>query len=150
MKNIHLSMVNTYYQLPLSTERILNKKESEYCTIKQSIRGYIHLIITSHFGECTFDPSFGCSIWNIDFDNLTGTSKLRDTISESLSDSITSQEKRLKKVSIKVFIKQEEFTGSKSLNRIKKRVDIAVTGVIKQTNESFTSKDSFFIAPLSF
>ncbi|KAA1245328.1 GPW/gp25 family protein [Aquimarina sp. RZ0] len=143
-------MVNSYYKLPLDTLRIVKNKEIDSCDLKQSIVSFIHLITTSYFGECTFDESFGCSIWNVDFDNLTSTNKLRNTITESLIDSIVSQEKRLKRVNVEVTIEQEEFTNRGASNRIKKRVDIKVNGIISRTNEDFTCIERFYIAPLSF
>ncbi len=143
-------MIIPYYKLPLDTYKIITNKEVDTCDLKQSIVGFIHLIATSYFGECTFDESFGCSIWNVDFDNLTSTNKLRNTITESLEESITSQEKRLKKISLEVVIEQEEFMNRGSLNRIKKRVDIKVKGIVSQTNEPFTCLERFYIAPLSF
>jgi len=143
-------MITSYYAIPLDTNKIIGNKEVEPCDLKQSIIGFIHLITTSYFGECTFDETFGCSIWNVDFDNLTSTNKLKNTISESLVESISFQEKRLKRVEIAVVIEQEEFENRGVLNRIKKRVDIRVKGVVSRTNEDFSCIERFYIAPLSF
>lgn len=143
-------MNSSYYKLPLDTFGIVKNKDIDSCDLKQSIVGFIHLITTSYFGECTFDENFGCSIWNVDFDNLTSTNKLRNTISESLVDSIASQERRLRRVTVDVNIQQEEFKNRGRLNRIKKRVDIKVNGVISRTNEDFSCLEQFYIAPLSF
>jgi len=144
-------MISSYYSLPLQTKKIVKNKDVEQCNIQQSIINFIHLITTSYMGECTFDESFGCSIWNVDFDNLTSTNRLRDIISDSLVESITSQEKRLSRVGVEVVIKQEEFRGGKANNtRVKKRVDIKIRGIISQTNESFSYVEKFYIAPLSF
>ncbi|MDH7446799.1 GPW/gp25 family protein [Aquimarina sp. 2201CG14-23] len=143
-------MITSYYKIPIDTFKIVKNKEIDNCDLKESIVGFIHLITTSYFGECTFDESFGCSIWNVDFDNLTSTNKLRNTITESLVESIVSQEKRLKKVNVEVSIEQEEFKNRGSLNRIKKRVDINVRGVVSRTNEQFSCLERFYIAPLSF
>ena len=143
-------MIKSYYAIPLETFKIVKNKEVYNCSLKQSIVSYIHLITVSYFGECTFDESFGCSIWNVDFDNLTSTNKLKNAIADSLIDSIVSQEKRLKRVSVDVAIEQQEFRTRGSLNRIKKRVDIKVAGIISRTNEDFSCIEKFFIAPLSF
>ena len=143
-------MIKSYYNIPLETFKIVKNKEVDNCGLKESIVSFIHLITTSHFGECTFDESFGCSIWNVDFDNLTSTNKLKNAISDSLIDSIVSQEKRLRKVEVEVSIQQQEFQTRGSLNRIKKRVDIKVNGIISRTNEDFSCLEKFFIAPLSF
>jgi phage baseplate assembly protein W len=143
-------MVRSYYSLPLQTKKIVSHKEAEQCSIQESISNFIHLITTTHFGECTFDESFGCSIWSVDFDNLTTTNKLKDIITTSLHESITNKEKRLKNITLKVVIKQDEFINNTNLNRVKKRVDIKINGVICLTNETFSCIEKFYIAPLSY
>ncbi|WP_103070934.1 GPW/gp25 family protein [Aquimarina sediminis] len=142
-------MIPSYYSLPLQTKKIVSNKEAGQCDINQSISKFIHLITTTHYGECTFDETFGCTIWNVDFDNLTSTKKLRDIITESLRESIISKEKRLKNVTLKVDIQQDEFS-SLQLNRVKKRVDITIHGIICLTNEPFSCIERFYIAPLSY
>lgn len=143
-------MIKSYFKLPLDTQKIIKNKELDTHDLQRSIVGFIHLITTTCFGECSFDDSFGCAIWNIDFDNLTGTNRLRNTITEFIEESITLQEKRLKKIKVDVMIQQEELSTFKKVNRIKKRVDIRVDGVIAQTNEPFSCLEKFYIAPLSF
>lgn len=75
-------MASNYYQIPLKAGKIIRNKELDKVSIKQSVVSFIHLITTSYFGECHFDESFGCSIWNVDFDNLTSTNKLRNIIAD--------------------------------------------------------------------
>ncbi len=142
-------MIESYYNLPLQVKKIVSNNEADQCDLKQSISNFIHLIATTHFGECTFDESFGCAIWSIDFDNLTSVNKLRDIISDSLLESITSKEKRLKSVKLEVAIQQDEFRGY-AMNRVKKRVNITITGIIRLTNEPFLCVEKFYIAPLSY
>ncbi|WP_025739937.1 GPW/gp25 family protein [Aquimarina pacifica] len=143
-------MITSYYSLPLQTNKIVKNIDIDQCSIQQSIIHFIHLITTSYLGECTFDETFGCSIWNVDFDNLTSTNRLRDIVSESLVDNITSQEKRLKRVTTEVIIRQDEFREGQNNNRVKKRVDIKIKGIIRQTNEPFSYLERFYIAPLSY
>ncbi len=139
-----------YYKLPLSVHKIINNEEADTCSIEQSISRFIHLIATSHFGEFDFDETFGCTIWNIDFDNLTSTNKLRYTIAESITKTLVMHEKRLGRISVDVNIVQDEFKGVKKNNRIKKRVDINIKGIKKQTNEAFSCIERFYIAPLAY
>ncbi len=143
-------MISSYYKIPLDTAKIVKNEDLEKSNIRQSLVSYIHLIATTYFGECTFDESFGCSIWNVDFDNLTSTSKLRHGVIDSIKEGILGQEKRLEQVEIIVKIKQEEINTPGDIVRIKKRVDIRIDGVIKQTNESFSCLEQFYIAPLSY
>lgn len=143
-------MIKRYYELPLKSSSLFSKKEHATCDIKQSIAHYIHLINTSSFGECGFDETFGCSIWELDFDNLKSANKLRTLIKTSLEDSIKTQEKRLANVVVEAKIKQEEILSTDASNRIKKRVDIIVKAKVKKTNEDFKYLEYFYIGPLSY
>ena len=137
-----------YYKLPLSVDKIIKNEEAETCSIEQSVAQFVHLIATSHFGEYDFDKTFGCTIWNIDFDNLASTNKLRYAISESIVKSLTLHEKRLRNISADVKIIQDEFRGEAN-NRVKKRIEINIKSIKRQTNETFTYLDRFYIAPLA-
>jgi len=134
---------NNYYKLPINANALIKNKS-------HATSNNIHLITTSYFGECSFDDTYGCSIWNIDFDNLKSTNKLKSIIEESLYTSLKRHEKRLSKLAITVKIKQEEITATGQNNRIKKRVDIAVKGKIKKIDEAFSYVEYFFIGPLSY
>lgn len=143
-------MSKRYYEIPLKPAHFFTKKEHDTCTIKQSIAHYIHLINTSSFGECTFDETFGCSIWELDFDNLKSANKLKSLIKTSLEDSIKAHEKRLTHVNVEAKIKQEELLNSNAVNRIKKRVDLVIKAKVKKTNEDFQYVEYFYIGPLSY
>lgn len=143
-------MNTNYYTIPIKTGKLISSKTHERCALNESIAHYIHLINTSYFGECTFDESFGCTIWIIDFDNLKSTNRLKDLIQNSLYDSLAIHEKRLHELRVDVKIKQEELTGKTTLNRIKKRIDIRIKGKVKKTSEAFSYVEYFFIGPLSY
>ncbi|WP_452224806.1 GPW/gp25 family protein [Lacinutrix chionoecetis] len=143
-------MNNNYYKLPINAQALIKSKTHGTCDISNSIANNIHLIATSYFGECSFDDTYGCSIWNIDFDNLKSTNKLKSIIEESLFESLKRHEKRLSKIAITVKIRQEEINPNGQNNRIKKRVDIVVKGKIKKIDENFSYIEYFFIGPLSY
>tara|TARA_R110000751_G_scaffold135_1_gene515 strand:+ start:6093 stop:6476 length:384 start_codon:yes stop_codon:yes gene_type:complete len=124
-------------------------KAHDKCSIKESISHSIHLLTTSYFGECTFDDTFGCSIWNVDFDNLSSVNKIKSVISDSLLESLKNHEKRLTNVYIDVSIKQEEITQKES-SIVKKKVSLKIIGKVKKTNEDFMYKEYFYIGPLSY
>ena len=143
-------MNNRYYTLPLNANKLISNKTHETCNLKESISHYIHLINTSYLGECTFDESFGCSVWLIDFDNLTSANRLNSLIQDSLTEALRKNEARIRNISIGVKIKQEELFGMKSSNRIKKRIDIKVNAKVVKTNETFSYVEYFYIGPLSY
>ncbi len=139
-------MHNKYYTLPLKAINLITNSEHNKCSINESIAHNIHLVATSYFGECSFDESFGCSIWSIDFDNLKSITNLKEAIIESLFNSLKKHEKRLVNFSVNVKVKQQEINGA----RMKKKVDILVKGKVKKTNEDFSYIEYFFIGPLSY
>ena len=95
-------------------------------------------------------PLFGCAIWEIDFDNLKSTNKLKSLIVDSLQESLKKHEKRLSNIKVEVKIMQEEILNNDSINRIKKRIDLKVKGKVKKTNEVFSYVEYFYIGPLSY
>lgn len=142
--------MNKFYTIPLKADDFITKKNHSLCNITESIANHIRLINTSYFGECTFDDTFGCSIWDIDFDNLKDLNFLKENIRSSLFESLSLHEKRLSKITVDVHINQEEIIEPKVSNRIKKRVKIKITGKIKKTNEHFSYLEQFYIGPLSY
>lgn len=143
-------MTNSYFTLPLKSGDLITNKTHTKCNLKQSIAQHINLINTSYFGECVFDESYGCNIWDIDFDNLSSSNKIKETVTKSLTTSLTTHEKRLSKISVAVFIKQEEITATKKGLVIKKKVTINISGKVKKTNEAFNYTEYFYIGPLSY
>lgn len=143
-------MNRTYYTLPLKAISLITNKDHEKCSINESIAHHIHLITTSCFGECSFDESFGCSFWIIDFDNLKSPNKIKVLILNSLRTSLKRHEKRLSNINITVKIKQEEMGFFEKGNKIKKRIDISIQGKVKKTNEDFKYFEYFYLGPLSY
>jgi len=143
-------MAQSFYTLPLKPVAFTTNNEHEKCSIKDSIAGFLHLLATTYFGECTFDETFGNALWDVDFDNLTSNDRLRGIITESIQDSINQYEKRLSGVDVEIKLTQETTAPEKNQQIARKRIDIYISGKIKQTNETFSYVESFYIAPISF
>lgn len=142
-------MDGRFITLPIVSEKLIKNQLVNKCDIKESISNYLHLLLTSSFGECDFDETFGCEIWDMDFNNVISNNKLKYAISDSLLKSIKNKEKRLSNVEIVIEIEQQE-NSLKNKTRIKKRVFITTKGVIKKTNEQFEYREDFYIGPLSY
>jgi len=139
-----------YFTLPLSLEKVMQKGEHAKCSLQQSVMQHLHLLLTTGFGEFPGDESFGCGIWDHDFDNVTSAHKVKEIIRQSLLQSIQQKEKRLGNVRVELNIIQEELPDGRGTKSIKKRIDIIVTGVLQLTNEKLQFRDSFFVGPLSY
>ena len=139
-----------YYKLPIEFEKLTEKAEHQKCNLRESIAQYIHLIATSYLGECKFDATFGCSIWEYDFDNSMTENTLRDNLISSLTQAINNNEKRLRNIEVAVRISQMELETVMKAIRIKKKIDIDITAKIAKTNEPYKYYEYFFLGPLSY
>ena len=139
-----------FYSLPFAIEQIMRKQELPKCSLNQSVIQNLHLLTTTAFGEFPADDQFGCSIWDHDFDIVTSAHKLKELIRQSLLQSVQEQEQRLSNVRVEVLMKQEDVPIGDKGRRVKKKIDITITGILKLTNERFAFRDSFFVGPLSY
>jgi phage baseplate assembly protein W len=141
-------MQQQYYSLPLGLDELMTQHEHSRCSLQQSVSQNLHLLLTTGFGEYPADEGYGCSIWDNDFDNITSAPKIKENIRQSIMTSVQEYEKRLGKVRVELLLQQEELPDIKG-RRVKKKIDITITGILQLTNEKFTYRDSFFVGPLS-
>jgi phage baseplate assembly protein W len=137
-----------YYQFPLKPDDLIQKKEHPRIPLRDSVSRVIHLITITHFGEFKADESFGCEIWEFDFENVTNSQLFKEQIKNSLMQTIAKHETRLSQIRVDIQVQQVEF---RVLNRrTKSRISLKVDGVLTKTNETFTYSEAFFIGPLSY
>jgi phage baseplate assembly protein W len=140
--------MNDYYNLPLKMGDLIEKKEHQRCTLSESVASMIHLIAISHFGECKHDESFGCEIWEHDFESIINPQLYKEQLKESIQKTIEMYEPRLSIARVEIQIEQiEQRAGNR---RTKSRISINVKGSLKKTNEQFACTEKFFIGPLSY
>lgn len=137
-----------YYHFPLKPADLIQKKEHPRIPLRESVSREIHLIAITHFGEFKPDESFGCEIWEFDFENMTNSQLFKEQIKKSLKQTIEKHEPRLSQVRIDIQIQQVEFRVVN--RRTKNRITLKVDGVLTKTNEPFTYSENFFIGPLSY
>jgi phage baseplate assembly protein W len=139
-----------YYKIPLQLNAAVEGKELQLVGLSQSITKNLELIITTRFGEHRCDPSFGCEIWNLDFEIIVSESTWEEKLRQSLMKSIGSHELRLSNIEINVKISEvEKQKNIKLTTEIKKRVDISLKAIIQKTGESFYFSTNLFLSPLS-
>jgi phage baseplate assembly protein W len=139
-----------YYKIPLQLATALSGNELPMVGLRQSITKNLELIITTRFGEHRHDPSFGCEIWNLDFEIIASESTWEEKLRQSLTRSIATHELRLSGIDIGVKISEvEKQKNVKLTTEIKKRVDISLKGTIHKTGESFSFTTNLFLSPLS-
>ncbi len=143
-------MNNGYFNYPLDFGKLTRGQTLQRIPLQESIAQHLHLIITSSLGENLYDSSFGCSIWEYDFDNTVTDIRLRDLIRNSLLAAIGNHELRLTSLDINVVISQAEINSLTISKRVKKRVDIDIKAKLVLTSEEFKYFEYFFLGPLSY
>lgn len=139
-----------YYKIPLQLNAVTEGRELPACDLETSIQKSLELIITTKFGEHRSDPTFGCEIWDLDFELIVSARLWEEKLRQSLLKSITSHEHRLTNIEINATISDiEKFNVLKQFTEIKKRVDIHITGQMKKTGEMFVFHTALFLSPLS-
>lgn len=141
-------MSELFYDLPLNLGEVLRKKELPKISLRESISKWIHILVVTQFGECRHDDTFGCQIWEHDFENITNNQKFKEEINRAILASITAHEPRLTDIRLDIQIEQVELILQS--RRIKIRVGMKIRGTIKKTNEAFNHFENFFIGPLSY
>jgi phage baseplate assembly protein W len=139
-----------FYSLPLVVDRIMHKQEHAKCSLQQSVIQHLHLLLITAFGEFPADEGFGCGIWDHDFDNVTSAHKLKEFIRQSLLQSVQQHEPRLSNTRVEILLRQEEVSEGVDRHRVKKKIDVTITGMLQSTNERLNYRDSFFVGPLSY
>lgn len=142
-------MRGVYYKIPFDFGNLIEKKDTEKVSLDTSIRQHIFLLATTALGECKFDETYGTEIWEMDFDLMKSDNSLKEMIAETLKTSITRHEKRLTLENVEVSVNDYNL-GTFGKRRMKKKVTIAIKGLILETNRPFTFSNSFFVGPLSY
>jgi hypothetical protein len=138
---------NSFYTLPLRLDKVINRKPLAFCSLQESIAQNLYLLITTDFRELRYDHTYGCSVWEQDFEILANI-KWKDTIAASLEETVGKHEDRLNNVRVKVDIEEYRFL-TKDMVRIKRKLIIRINGFISKTNEKFEFMEQIFIAPFS-
>lgn len=140
------------YRLPLDTGAFLNSKSLPKCAIEESIAGHIHLLLLTSYDECSFDPEFGCEIWEHEFEHSQISKIWIDRMSMQMKALLEKYELRLINIVVKAQITEKEFkndNSNQSTVRLQKCLTINLNANLASTNEPFYFKDSIFISPFS-
>lgn len=136
------------YSFPFQPDRLMRKEEHPRCSLPGSVAGLIHLIAVTSFGEYRHDPTFGCEIWEHDFENIGNSQIYKERLRSSIQNSIEKHETRITNVKVSIQIDQIDYREVS--HRIKSRIRLRVDALLTRTNEPFVYNDQFFIGPLSY
>jgi phage baseplate assembly protein W len=140
-----------YYRLPLKFSNLVQKKRLELCSLEESIRQHIHLIIKTHYHEYRFDSNYGCYVWDKDFDNIQSIAKWKDELEDLVLQSLNAYEKRVSNVHVTVTVDELPTPDprTKQIIRHRKRITLLIQGIVKRTNQPLHHTEYMFFSPLS-
>jgi len=142
-------MKGIYYKLPIDFGGLMKKQDLAKIALEDSISQSIYTLMTTVFGECKFDETYGCELWDTDFDLLKSDDELKVFVAKSLKNSIIQHEKRIFLQDIEIRISEQNL-GEINKKRIKKKVLVSVRAIVLETNRPYTFRNSFFVSPLSY
>ena len=129
-------MKGIYYKLPIDFGGLMKKQDLAKIALEDSISQSIYTLMTTVFGECKFDETYGCELWDTDFDLLKSDDELKVFVAKSLKNSIIQHEKRIFLQDIEIKISEQNL-GEINKKRIKKKVLVSVRAIVLETNRPF-------------
>jgi phage baseplate assembly protein W len=142
-------MQEQLYKIPFDYKKLTSGEDTPKVEIAESLAQYISLVISTTFGEYKYDEEFGTSIWETDFSILANPNKIKEEIKVSVFEKIKTYEKRLKITEVQLDVVEDTLSFDINI-RVKKRLDITIYGIVRQTNETYYFKSSYYLAPFSF
>jgi phage baseplate assembly protein W len=135
------------YPLTVNFRDLMQRRQVAPCSLGDSVREHVFLLLTTRFGECSHDATYGCELWEYDFDHPGDLDAQKHRLEKSIKTIIEGHEPRLTRVSIKVTIDTQLFVDrfNKEHPVVKKKITIAVKGVLKETNQEFQPAPPYVI-----
>lgn len=143
-------MPENYISPPLLFSQILGKKEIPRISIYDSISHNIHMILITEHGENRFDPSYGCTIWDEDFENVYSNNQWQEKINRDIKAILAVHEPRLTGIEVNSIISEESFlpTPGNPGYRVKRRIDIQIRGRLTSTDEFYAFNKKLYVSPI--
>lgn len=137
-----------YLKIPLDLSVAL-KGTLARCSPEESIAQNIMLLIVSHPGEIFGKYEYGSIIWELEFNQLVKVRDWEETVRNSLVQSITAYERRLKDVRVDVHLSEIEEDLLEKNPNIRRQASITVHAQIESTDIPFVFNTLVYISPLS-
>ena len=132
--------MNKNYHRPLNTQSLMSGQKLPKVDVAHSIYDHIKLILATQQGDFGYDNSFGCSLWERDFDVSVEESNWVSEMTQKMQKEVLKFESRILptfSVNIKIEKKGADSNLKQSFNIEVKNI------VIQETNEkleNFTKK----------
>lgn len=142
------------YTLPMGFDKLIKKQHLPSCSLYDSVREHIILLLMTPSNTYRFDYEYGCSLWEQDFEILGNTWK--NDAKQAIMKCVQTYEKRIGD-DIRVDIDIQEETSVRDLGgdhlrhnkefKLRKRLKVIVSGTLKETKEFFKIEENIYLSP---
>jgi phage baseplate assembly protein W len=147
------------YQYPIQATKLMapsspastGKGGGEHPTqpLGMSIAQFLHLLLHTRPGELRSSPTFGCAIWDLEFDNDTPLAKWETLLTRSLLAAVREHEPRLTDVQVQVQFAQAATAEVSRQPIARRQANITVRGVVALTGEAFRYATQLYLGQLT-
>jgi len=114
-----------------------------------SIAQFLHLLLHTRLGELRSSPTFGCTIWDLEFDNDTPLAKWEALLTRSLLATVREHEPRLTGVQVQVQFAQPATADGGRQPVARQQAHITIRGLVALTGEAFRYTTQLYLGQLS-
>ena len=157
-------MSSPFYQYPIRVAKLLQSRtpairpgqptllneEHPTCSLGRSIAQFLHLLLHTRPGQLRSAATFGCALWDAEFDNTLDLSRWEETMTHSLLAAVQHYEPRLRDVRIHLQISSlAQIKSPPAQLAARWQADISIKGVVVLTHEAFSYATQLYIGQLA-
>lgn len=142
-------MNQVFYRLPIHLGSLMAGREMPTCGVGVSIAQVLYLLLHTHYGELRSDRSFGCKIWDLEFEHTISHTRWIDDLSQSMETAIRQHERRLKNPQITVQVLPVEHRIDPLPEDYRRRVTVTVNATLRETEEPFRFSTQLHLGQLA-
>lgn len=142
-------MNQPFYRLPIRFGPLMAGNELPTCGVGVSIAQTLYLLLHTRYGELRSDRSFGCKIWDIEFDHTIRNNRWIDYLCDSLEASIRQHERRLKSPKVTVQFQPVEHRLDATPEEYRRLATVTVNAILCETEEPFRFATQLHIGQMS-
>lgn len=144
------AMNHLFYQLPIRFGPLMARQEIPTCSVGVSIAQMLYLLIHTRYGELRSDRSFGCRIWEVEFEQSLSNSDWSGELSQSLEKAIRQHEPRLKNVRVSVGMTPiDKNSFLRQPDEYRRLATVSVEARLSETEEPFRFSTQLHVGQLA-
>ncbi|ADB40095.1 GPW/gp25 family protein [Spirosoma linguale] len=142
-------MNQVFYRHPIRFGPIMVGQEMPTCGVGTSIAQVLYLLLHTRYGELRSDRSFGCKIWDFDYDRTVSNTYWVTQLCESLEAAIQRHERRLTKPQVSVQFQPVEHRLDALPEDYQQLATVTISATLVETEEPFRFTTQLHLGHLS-